>query len=80
MDPGLRLRTSLEEIGTVEIFSDKSAVQDVVSVSSSSGGDTDRLESLCKRLLRTQPQSGGAVEAAARAVAAGGRPTRLCRY
>jgi len=39
----------------VEVFSDKNALQRVVR--KSSDGDTDRLESLCKRLLRTQPQS-----------------------
>jgi hypothetical protein len=51
------VKTSLEEIGTVGILSDKGAVQNVVNVSSSTGGDTDTIESLCKRLLSTQPQS-----------------------
>lgn len=53
--PGLRLREILEEMGTVELFSDENALLRVVR--KSSDGDTDRLETLCKRLLRTQPQS-----------------------
>jgi hypothetical protein len=39
----------------VELFSDKNALRRIVR--KSSDGDTDTIESLCKRLLRTQPQS-----------------------
>jgi predicted nucleic acid-binding Zn-ribbon protein len=41
----------------VEIFSENGVVQPVGSVSSPSVRETDGLESLCKRLLRMQPQS-----------------------
>lgn len=41
----------------VTLEHNKGAVKHLARVRSSSGADTDKLEALCERLLRTQPQS-----------------------
>jgi hypothetical protein len=61
MGPGHRPRIkSAGEIRAPEMFTlenNKSTVRHLARVSSSSAADTDKLEALCERLLRAQPQS-----------------------
>ena len=59
MGPGCRGRIKSGGIRAKEMFTldNKSTVKHLAGLSSSSGANTDKLEALCERLLRAQPQS-----------------------